>query len=125
MEALEYLQMLKMAEPNYEFNRDEFINKFGEEFNQTVNNPKDNIGGIDPKTGHIPYNKFRDIVKAFEIKFKAISELRKSKVGKPLTKKLWAAFYALKVIPLRANLFPEDAERIAQLKVKSAEHKTK
>lgn len=112
MEALEYIKMFKMDQPNYDFDRNKFIETFGTEFKEYLESPN---FGIDPETGKLPYQRFKEIVKNFELKFKAISD---TKCGKPLSKPLWGAFYAIWVIPLRKKLFPEMDKKIRELNTK-------
>ena len=49
------------------------------------------------------YEKFLHAVKEQKDKFRSISNM---KAGEPFSEKLFSAFFALHVIPIRANLFP-------------------
>lgn len=60
----------------------------------------------------ISYVEFKDLVSEFELIFQRISSL---KVGRPLTKKLWNAFYAKYILPHRAAYFPLTHRRILTL----------
>ena len=102
MEVLEYIKKFKMDQPNFEFNREDFVKAFGEDFKSCITNPK--VFGVNP-----PYDKFKLTLKTYEVKFNTISSL---KSGRPLTKGLWNAFYAIWVIPLRGELFPELNQKI-------------
>lgn len=113
MEALEYIKKFKMDQPNYSFDRNEFMDTFGKEFNDYLENPQ---FGIDPETGKLPYPRFKEIVKNFELKFNSISE---AKPGKPLSRGLWNAFYAIHVIPVREKLFPKLDAKIKIRQIKS------
>lgn len=101
MEAIDYVKLFKLDQENYDFKRGEFISELGKEF---LDYCQTTTIGIDKKTGNIYYYRFREIVKNFETKFWAISEL---KIGEPLTQKLWNAFFATQVVPLRAKIFPD------------------
>lgn len=57
------------------------------------------------------YEKFRHAIKEQQDKFWQIS---KKKIGEPLSDGLFSAFFALYVIPLRANLFPNIHEEIEE-----------
>ena len=79
MEAIDYVKLFKLDQENYDFKREEFISELGKEF---LDYCQTTTIGIDKKTGNIYYYRFREIVKNFETKFWAISEL---KIGEPLT----------------------------------------
>lgn len=113
MEALEYVKAFKMDQPNYSFDRHHFIETFGNEFKEFIEDP--NIG-VDPETGRIPYSKFKEVVKNFEGKFNSISEI---KPGKPLSRGLWGAFYAIWVLSMRKKLFPEIDKKIIESQTKA------
>ena len=100
MEALDYIKLLKMDQPNYNFDRNDFIEKFGKEFTLCLQSKE----YLDPELGVLTYPKFKEIVGTFEKKFQDIST---QKLGKPLSKGLWNAFYAIWVIPARAKLYPK------------------
>ena len=106
MEAIDYVKLFKLDQENFDFKREEFISELGKElleYCQTTTIGRDNKSGI------IYYYRFREIVKNFESKFWAISEL---KVGEPLSQKLWNAFFATQVVPLRGRLYPKMHKRI-------------
>lgn len=110
MEAIDYVKLFKLDQENYDFKREEFISELGKEF---LDYCQTTTIGIDKKTGNIYYYRFREIVKNFETKFWAISEL---KIGEPLTQKLWNAFFATQVVPLRQRLFPKVQKLIEEQK---------
>ena len=112
MEAIDYVKLFKLDQENYDFKREEFISELGKEF---LDYCQTTTIGIDKKTGNIYYYRFREIVKNFETKFWAISEL---KIGEPLTQKLWNAFFATQVVPLRTRLFP-DIQKMIELGITS------
>lgn len=101
MEAIDYVKLFKLDQENFDFKREEFISELGKEFLEYC---QTTTIGRDNKSGIIYYYRFREIVKNFESKFWAISEL---KVGKPLSQKLWNAFFATQVVPLRRRLYPK------------------
>lgn len=113
MEAIDYIKLYKLDQENFEFRREEFLQEFGNEF---LDYCKTTPIGRNTETGEIYFYRFKEIVKNFEIKFWAISKL---KVGKPLSRKLWNAFFAIYVVPYREKHFPSMAKIIAELKSKS------
>ena len=110
MEAIDYVKLFKLDQENYDFKREEFISELGKDF---LDYCQTTTIGINKKTGTLYYYRFKEIVKNFETKFWAISEL---KIGEPFTQNLWNAFFATKVVPLRAKLFPGIQSMIEKLK---------
>lgn len=110
MEAIDYVKLFKLDQENYEFKREEFISELGKDF---LDYCQTTTIGINEKTGTLYYYRFKEIVKNFETKFWAISEL---KVGEPFTQKLWNAFFATQVVPIRKKLFPAIQSMIESLK---------
>lgn len=108
MEAIDYVKLFKLDQENFDFKREEFISELGKEFLEYC---QTTTIGRDNKSGIIYYYRFREIVKNFESKFLAISEL---KVGEPLSQKLWNAFFATQVVPLRRRLYPKIQKRIEE-----------
>lgn len=108
MEAIDYVKLFKLDQENFDFKREEFISELGKEFLEYC---QTTTIGRDNKSGIIYYYRFREIVKNFESKFWAISKL---KVGKPLSQKLWNAFFATQVVPLRRRLYPKMQKRIEE-----------
>lgn len=108
MEAIDYVKLFKLDQENFYFKREEFISELGKEFLEYC---QTTTIGRDNKSGIIYYYRFREIVKNFESKFWAISEL---KVGEPLSQKLWNAFFATQVVPLRERLYPKMQKRIEE-----------
>ena len=97
MEAIDYVKLFKLDQENYDFKREEFISELGKDFLDYCQNT---TIGINPKHGYIYY-------------YRAISKL---KVGEPFTQKLWNAFFATQVVPLRKKLFPEVQKLIEEQK---------
>ncbi len=110
MEAIDYVKLFKLDQENYDFKREEFISELGKDF---LDYCQTTTIGINPKHGYIYYYRFKEIIKNFETKFWAISKL---KVGEPFTQKLWNAFFATQVVPLRKKLFPEVQKLIEEQK---------
>ena len=108
MEAIDYVKLFKLDQENFDFKREEFISELGKEFLEYC---QTTTIGRDHKSGIIYYYRFREIVKNFESKFWAISKL---KVGEPLSQKLWNAFFATQVVPLRRRLYPKMQKRIEE-----------
>lgn len=108
MEAIDYVKLFKLDQENFDFKREEFIPELGKEFLEYC---QTTTIGRDNKSGIIYYYRFREIVKNFESKFWAISKL---KVGEPLSQKLWNAFFATQVVPLRRRLYPKMQKRIEE-----------
>lgn len=108
MEAIDYVKLFKLDQENFDFKREEFISELGKEFLEYC---QTTTIGRDNKSGIIYYYRFREIVKNFESKFWAISEL---KVGEPLSQKLWNAFFATQVVSLRRRLYPKMQKRIEE-----------
>lgn len=112
MEALEYVKRFKMDQPNYDFDRNAFIEAIGEEFKSSINILEQRLD--DGKV--ISYPTFKQLVKGVQEKFNKISEL---KLGKPLSKGLWNAFYAIHVIPMRSTLYPKLDKKIKDAQAKA------
>lgn len=108
MEAIDYVKLFKLDQENFDFKREEFISELGKEFLEYC---QTTTIGRNNKSGIIYYYRFREIVKNFESKFWAISEL---KVGEPLSQKLWNAFFATQVVPLRERLYPKMQKMIEE-----------
>lgn len=100
MKTQEYVKQFKLDVPNYQFNREKFMEAFGQEF-------KDRIEAMVTacKKMHVSftYEKFKHLVKEQQDKFWNISN---KKIGEPFTEKLFSAFFAIHMIPIRAELFP-------------------
>lgn len=106
MEAIEYVKQFKLDQENFSFNRDKFLHAFGDEFLAYVQNTPDAYCR-DPG---IPYYfRFKEIVKNFETKFWAISNLKK---GKGFTPGLWKAFFAIYVCRFRDRNYPEEVNKL-------------
>lgn len=110
MEAIDYIKQFRLDQENYEFKREEFLQQFGEEFLEYCQTTPI---GRNSETGNLCYFRFKEIVKNFELKFWSISQL---KMGKPFTRGLWNAFFAIYVSPYRQKYFPAISQRIKELR---------
>ena len=110
MEAIDYVKQFKLDQENYDFKREEFISELGKEFLEYC---QTTTIGINSVTKQIYYYRFREIVKNFQEKFWSISKL---KIGEPFSEKLWNAFSATQVVPLRKRLFPDIQKFIEEKK---------
>lgn len=129
----QFVDQFRLNEENFEFKREDFLLELNNYFldliyqtispNTELNNPEQYLRD-KIQDGKFNFDLFRKCVKQVEQKFWAISN---KKSGKPFTKKLWCAFYAIYVVPLRAKLFPEIEKSIAQkrLEYKSRDNNTK
>lgn len=137
LSAEEYCQLFRMDQPNYNFNRDKFMKKFGMDFINSLKELKE----VDYHTYTISYGSFkREVSKAQEL-FQKISKILIDKGKKPLSQGLWGVFYASYVIGARKILFKHLQEKIdfkkgiaeerwaplkeVLMKLKSDEHNTK
>ena len=100
METNEYVKQFKLDRENYNFNREKFMEAFGQEFKDRI---EAMITACQKMKVQFTYEKFLHAVKEQQDKFRSISN---KKAGEPFSEKLFSAFFALHVIPIRANLFP-------------------
>ena len=105
MKTKEYIIRFGLDLENFEFDRDGFLSALNEDLLESIPRYMDNK---NPN-----YQKFKACIKEMEVKFWSISN---KKAGRPFTPKLWSAFFAIYVIPLRAKYFPEIAAKIAAKK---------
>lgn len=135
MKTNEYVKQFKLDRENYNFNREKFMEAFGQEFKDRI---EAMITACQKMKVQFTYEKFLHAVKEQQDKFRSISN---KKAGEPFSEKLFSAFFALHVIPIRANLFPNlhaeleekrkkaiemDDEKIkAELEAKEKEEKAK
>lgn len=135
--AQEYVMLFRMDEPKINFNRKNFIKKFGIDFIDSCRLSD----RVNKHTGYLTYGAFKTEIKKAQITFNQISDIMVNSNKKPLSKGLFNVFYASYVIPARKELFKEVQARIdhkklitetqwaalkpLQEKMKSDEHKTK
>lgn len=100
MKTNEYVKQFKLDKENYNFNREKFMEAFGQEFKNRIEAV---ITACKKMKVQFTYEKFLHAVKEQQDKFQSISN---KKAGEPFSEKLFSAFFALHVIPLRASLFP-------------------
>jgi hypothetical protein len=100
MKTNEYVKQFKLDRENYNFNRKKFMEAFGQEFKDRI---EAMITACQKMKVQFTYEKFLHAVKEQQDKFQGISN---KKAGEPFSEKLFSAFFALHVIPIRANLFP-------------------
>lgn len=100
MKTNEYVKQFKLDRENYNFNRKKFMEAFGQEFKDRI---EAMITACQKMKAQFTYEKFLHAVKEQQDKFQSISN---KKAGEPFSEKLFSAFFALHVIPIRANLFP-------------------
>lgn len=100
MKTNEYVKQFKLDRENYNFNREKFMKAFGQEFKDRI---EAMITACQKMKVQFTYEKFLHAVKEQKDKFQSISN---KKAGEPFSEKLFSTFFALHVIPIRANLFP-------------------
>lgn len=100
MKTNEYVKQFKLDKENYNFNREKFMEAFGQEFRDRI---EAMVTACKKMKVQFTYEKFLHAVKEQQDKFQSISN---KKAGEPFSEKLFSAFFALHVIPLRASLFP-------------------
>lgn len=119
MKTQEYIKQFKLDREHYDFNREKFMEAFGQEFNDRI---EATITACKKMQVQFTYEKFLHAVKEQQDKFWNISN---KKVGEPFSEDLFSAFFALYVIPLRANLFPNIHEEIEKRRKKAQEREAK
>lgn len=115
MKTNEYVKKFKLDKENYNFNREKFMEAFGQEFKDRI---EAMVTACKKLKVQFTYEKFIHAVKEQQDKFQSISN---KKVGEPFSEKLFSAFFALHVIPLRANLFPNLHAELEEKRKKAQE----
>lgn len=114
----EFIEQFGFNKENNSFNRVDFLLELNEFFLELLFNssnikfnPGDsNTSKLEVLEKEVKISKdnkfqiFRSVVKQTEKKFWAISN---KKVGKPLTPNLWKAFWAVYIVPVMKQLFPD------------------
>lgn len=100
MKTQEYVKQFKLDREHYNFNREKFMEAFGQEFKDRI---EATITACKKMQVQFTYEKFLHTIKEQQDKFWNISN---KKIGEPFSEGLFSAFFALYVIPLRASLFP-------------------
>lgn len=106
MTTKEYVKRFKLDLENYEFNREDFLKALKDEFLERVILTKESR---EKSNLQFTYNIFQSLVKEIQSKFWAISN---KKAGKPFTKELFGAFYAMAIVDIRTKFFPEEQKMI-------------
>lgn len=88
------------------FNREQFLEDFGKEFQDRLTITKNACKKMDVE---FTYKKFLNLISEHHNKFNSISN---RKLGGVLSEDLFKAFYAINVIPVRQDLFPEEHEKM-------------
>lgn len=117
MKTQQYVKEFKFDRPNYKFNREKFMDAFGNEFKERV---EAMLNACKKMEVQFTYEKFLHAIKEQQDKFWNIS---KKKIGEPLTENLFSAFFAIHVVPLRAKLFPEIHQEMEEKRRKALEKK--
>lgn len=119
MKTQEYVKQFKLDREHYNFNREKFMETFGQEFRDRI---EANITACKKMQVQFTYEKFLHAIKEQHDKFWNISN---KKVGEPFSKGLFSAFFALQVIPLRASLFPNIHDELDEKRRKAIERDAK
>lgn len=119
MKTAEYVKQFKLDKPNYNLNREKFMEAFGQEFKDRI---EAIITACKKMQVQFTYEKFLHAIKEQQDKFWQIS---KKKLGEPLSDGLFSAFFALHVIPLRASLFPNIHAELEKKRRKAIERYAK
>lgn len=119
MKTQEYVKQFKLNREHYNFNREKFMEAFGQEFNDRI---EATITACKKMQVQFTYEKFLHVIKEQQDKFRNISN---KKVGEPFSEGLFSAFFALYVIPLRASLFPNIHAELEEKRRKAIERYAK
>lgn len=119
MKTKEYVKQFKLDKEHYNFNREKFMDAFGQEFRDRI---EATITACKKMQVQFTYEKFRNALKEQHDKFQSISN---KKVGEPFSEGLFSAFFALHVIPLRESLFPDIHAKLEKKRNKAIERDAK
>lgn len=119
MKTAEYVKQFKLDKPHYDFNREKFMEAFGQEFKDRI---EAMITACKKMQVQFTYEKFLHAIKEQQDKFWNISN---KKLGEPFSEGLFSAFFALHVIPLRATLFPNIHAELEEKRQRALEGKAK
>lgn len=115
MKTREYIKQFKLDREHYNFNREKFMEAFGQEFKDRI---EATITACKKMQVRFTYEKFLHAIKEQQDKFWNISN---KKVGEPFSEGLFSAFFALHVIPIRASLFPNIHDKLENKRRKAIE----
>lgn len=110
MKTQEYVKQFKLDLEHYNFNREKFMEAFGQEFRDRI---EATITSCKKMQVQFTYEKFLHAIKEQHDKFWNISN---KKAGEPFSEGLFSAFFALHVIPLREILFPNIHAKLEEKK---------
>ena len=119
MKTNEYVKQFKLDRENYNFNRKKFMEAFSQEFKDRI---EAMITACQKMKVQFTYEKFLHAVKEQQDKFQSMTN---KKAGEPFSEKLFSAFFALHVIPIRANLFPNLHAELEEKRKKAHERDEK
>lgn len=119
MKTREYVKQFKLDREHYNFNREKFMETFGQEFKDRI---EATITACKKMQVQFTYEKFLHAIKEQQDKFWNISN---KKIGEPFSEGLFSAFFALHVIPLRASLFPNLHAKLEEKRKKAIESNAK
>ena len=119
MKTQEYVKQFKLDREHYNFNREKFMEAFGQEFKARI---EATITACKKMQVQFTYEKFLYAIKEQHDKFWNISN---KKIGEPFSEGLFSAFFALHVIPLRASLFPNIHDELEEKRRKAIERDAK
>jgi len=97
-----------MDQPGYNFNRQEFIKRFGLDFLDSLRDSD----YYNPRTGYLKYRAFKKEIAQAQNIFNEISAQVEKAGKKPLSQGLWNVFYASYVIESRKVLFKDVQDKI-------------
>lgn len=103
-----YVGKFRLNEENFQFNREAFLYELEQEFIEKLDAAYLTAART---TEGFTYSKFKNCIKEMEDKFWSISN---KKIGEPLTKQLWSAFFAVYIIKHRKLLFPIIEKEISE-----------
>lgn len=115
MKTQEYVKQFKLDREHYNFNREKFMEAFGQEFKDRI---EAIITACKKMQVQFTYEKFLHAIKEQQDKFWQISN---KKIGEPFSEGLFSAFFALHVIPLRASIFPNIHAKLEEKRRKAIE----
>lgn len=110
MKTKEYVKKFQLDDARFanQFNTNLFLEDFDQEFKERI---ATTIETREKVQLDFNYHIFQVLIGEMQTKFAAISA---KKLGGPLRKELWSAFYAKSIIPARAKYFPEEHAAIEQ-----------
>lgn len=119
MKTKEYVKQFKLDREHYNFNREKFMEAFGQEFRDRI---EATITACKKMQVQFTYEKFFHAIKEQQDKFWNISN---KKAGEPFSEGLFSAFFALHVIPLRESLFPNIHAKLEKKRKEAAKRDAK